>query len=80
MKINSLLKELNNSLENKFKDNFTGLVLFGSYAKNKQNSSSYIDILLTFKNCLTLETLLNYQLKKLYYVRNYISIMECKWN
>ncbi len=47
--INKLLKELELELENQFKDNFTGLVLFGSYAKGTQTKYSDIDILLTFK-------------------------------
>ena len=47
--INQLLKELIAELENKFQDNFTGLVLFGSYARGTQKEHSDVDILLTFK-------------------------------
>lgn len=47
--ISQLLKTLQNFLENNFKNNFTGLVLFGSYAKGTQNPTSDIDILITFK-------------------------------
>ncbi len=43
-----LLKELSLTLETKFKNNFTGLVLFGSYAKNKQKKNSDIDLLIIF--------------------------------
>ena len=49
MNINNLLKELQEALENDFKDNFTGLVLFGSYAKAAQKPNSDIDLILTFK-------------------------------
>lgn len=47
--INQLLKELISKLETKFQENFTGLVLFGSYAKGTPKANSDIDILLTFK-------------------------------
>ena len=50
MNINSLLEELQESLEKEFKDNFTGLVLFGSYARGTQKPTSDVDLLLTFKN------------------------------
>lgn len=49
MNINSLLEELQESLEKEFKDNFTGLVLFGSYAKGTQKHTSDVDIIITFK-------------------------------
>ena len=47
--IDKILKELMSYLENDFKSNFTGLVLFGSYAKGNAKSNSDIDILITFK-------------------------------
>ena len=51
--IDKLLKELICELESEHKDNFTGLVLFGSYAKGTQTPKSDVDIILTFKklNC-----------------------------
>ena len=49
MNINQLLKDLKNTLENEFKDNFTGLILFGSYAKGTQNKKSDVDVIITFK-------------------------------
>ncbi len=49
MEIENLLTELVLTLENNFKDNFTGLVLFGSYAKGTQNKTSDVDLLITFK-------------------------------
>jgi predicted nucleotidyltransferase len=55
--LNSLLNHLIKNLENKFKDNFTGLVLFGSYAKNEAKDNSDLDILITFQelNCRYVE-------------------------
>lgn len=47
--INLILNEFKIYLEDNFKDNFTGLVLFGSYAKNSQNKNSDVDLLITFK-------------------------------
>lgn len=47
--LNKLLKELQSSLEVEFKDNFTGLVLFGSYARNEANNHSDLDLIITFK-------------------------------
>ncbi len=47
--IDKLLKELICELETQHKDNFTGLVLFGSYAKGTQTEKSDVDIILTFK-------------------------------
>lgn len=48
-KLNLLIKELIAKLENKFGNNFTGLVLFGSYAKYTENKNSDIDFLISFK-------------------------------
>ena len=49
MNINYLIEDLKNTLEKEFSDNFTGLVLFGSYAKGTQNKNSDVDLLITFK-------------------------------
>jgi predicted nucleotidyltransferase len=47
---NEILEELNENLEFKFRNNYTGLILFGSYAKNTQTKKSDLDILITFKS------------------------------
>lgn len=49
IELDTLLNELIEELNKNFKDNFTGLVLFGSYAKGKATDYSDIDLLLTFK-------------------------------
>lgn len=49
MDINTLISDLKETLEKEFKTNFTGLVLFGSYAKATQNKNSDVDIIITFK-------------------------------
>lgn len=49
VEVDKLLKELIVELELQFQDNFTGLVLFGSYAKGTQTQNSDVDILLTFR-------------------------------
>jgi predicted nucleotidyltransferase len=50
MNVENILNELKKNLEEEFKKNFTGLVLFGSFAKGTQKLNSDIDILLTFNN------------------------------
>ncbi|MFW5704334.1 MAG: nucleotidyltransferase family protein [Nanoarchaeota archaeon] len=47
--INKLLTELKTELNSKHKENFTGLVLFGSYAKGVQNKNSDVDLIVSFK-------------------------------
>lgn len=74
MNINTLLKELTESLENEFKDNFTGLVLFGSYAINKQKSTSDIDIFLTFKK------LPNLRYERIKLISKFVDEIEEKYN
>lgn len=49
MNIDNLLKELQETLDKEFKNNFTGMVLFGSYAKKTQKPNSDLDLILTFK-------------------------------
>ncbi len=48
--IKKLLTELKDQLEKSHKENFTGLVLFGSYARNTQNKDSDVDLIATFKD------------------------------
>ena len=43
-----ILSDLKKELKSRFKDDFTGLVLFGSYARNTQTKNSDLDILLIF--------------------------------
>lgn len=47
--INKFLKELINKLELRFENNFTGLILFGSYARGNEKKGSDIDLIITFK-------------------------------
>lgn len=48
VEINKILNELKNSLKSKFKDNFTGLILFGSYAIGKKKKNRDLDIMILF--------------------------------
>jgi predicted nucleotidyltransferase len=47
--IKKIIESIKETLENIHKSNFTGLILYGSYAKNKQTKNSDIDLIITFK-------------------------------
>ncbi|MFW5704756.1 MAG: nucleotidyltransferase domain-containing protein [Nanoarchaeota archaeon] len=47
--VKKLLAQIKSKLEEKYGDDFTGLVLYGSYAKGKQHKYSDLDILVLFK-------------------------------
>ena len=49
--ISKIIEKLNNKIKNTF-DNFDGIYLYGSYAKNTNTESSDIDIVALFKNTL----------------------------
>lgn len=71
--INKILKEIKKQLEKQLKNNFTGLVLYGSYAKNKQTPKSDIDILITFKHLPPTQT------RRYKLVENIIDPLEDKY-
>ena len=71
--INKLLDELVFELESKFKENFTGMILFGSYAKGTQNKNSDLDIIITFKK------LPENRLERMKLVENIINKIEDKY-
>jgi predicted nucleotidyltransferase len=73
MVIGKILNELGNNLENKFGDNFTGLVLFGSYARGTYKKNSDIDILIAFKE------LPEDRLLRLKMVEEILNILEDKY-
>ena len=47
--IDIIIKKIEKKIEKKFNNNFTGLILFGSYARNEQKNTSDVDLIITFK-------------------------------
>jgi predicted nucleotidyltransferase len=54
-KVSHLLEDFKSRLKNHFGNRFSGLILFGSYAKNQARHDSDIDLLLVLKNHSTIK-------------------------
>jgi len=74
MDVNKILYQVQEILNKKFKNNFLGLVLFGSFAKKTQTENSDLDILLIFKE------LPQNRIKKLDLIIPFISKIETEHN